>query len=135
MSRFPEYKRYEDFISKMYEHLLQGRITDSEYDIKLKEFRGKQKEIQSKLANLQKADENYYLTAKYILTLSNKAPKIFESSEPTVKRQLLKLLLQNCVVNDATLVPTIRSPFHLFVKGASRQEWLPRVGSNHGQAR
>ena len=84
---------------------------------------------------MREADEEYYLTAMRILKVANQGPEIFESSEPEAKRQVLKILLQNCVVNDATLVPTIRSPFHLFVKGASRQEWLPRVGSNHGQAR
>ncbi len=78
---------------------------------------------------MQKADEDYYLTATYILKLANRAPEIFESSEPEVKRQILKIVLQNCVVNDAALVPTIRNPFGLFAKGASRTKWLPRVGS------
>ena len=129
-----EYKRLEGYISKMYDHLLQGRITEDEYDKKRKELRAKQEEMRSKLDGLEKADEDYYLTAKYILTLANKAPKLFESSEPTVKHQLLKLLLQNCTVNDATLIPQIRSPFHMFVKGASRHEWLPGQGSNLGQS-
>lgn len=124
-----EYKRLEGYISKMYDHLLQGRLTEEEYDKESREFRKKQDEIRIKLDGLQKADENYYQTAKYILALSNKAPEIFDSSEPTAKRQLLRLLLQNCVVDDATLVPTIRSPFHYFVKGASRHEWLPGQGS------
>ena len=125
-----EYKRLEGYISKIYEHLLQERITEAEHDKKRKEFRTKQGEIQSKLANLQKADENYYVAAKLILSLASRAGQIFESSEPVAKRQLLKLLLQNCIVNDATLVPTIRSPFHLFVKGASRTAWLPELVGN-----
>jgi hypothetical protein len=66
----------------------------------------KQEEIQSKLAKLQEADENYYVTAKYILSLANRAGRIFESSEPVVKRQLLKRVHQNCTLNDATLSPT-----------------------------
>ena len=115
--------------------MLKGRITDDEHDKKRTELRERQAEIQSKLSSLQKADEDYYLTATYILKLANRASGIFESSEPEAKRRILKILLQNCAVNDASLVPTIRSPFHMFVKGASSAEWLPRVGSNHGQAR
>jgi hypothetical protein len=120
-----EYKAIEGYLAKNYDHLLKGRITDDEHDKKRTELRERQAEIQSKLGSLQKADEEYYLTATYILKLANRAPEIFESSEPEAKRQILKILLQNCVVNDATLVPTIRSPFSLLAKGASRQEKLP----------
>ena len=63
----------------------------------------------------------------YLLRVANKAPDLFKSSESQVKRQILKLLLQNCQVNDVTLCPTYRSPFHVFVKGASRQKWLPHL--------
>ncbi len=130
-----EYKRYEARLEKMYEHLLDSQISEEEYQKYRKQYRAKQEGIQSKLGNLQNADENYYVTATYILKLANKAADIFESSEPLVKRQIMKLLLQNCEVKDTTLIPTIRSPFNMFAEGASRTEWLPRVGSNHGQAR
>jgi len=75
----------------------------------------------------QESEEEYYLTFMNILKVANRAPEIFESSEPEAKRQILKILLQNCVVNDATLVPTIRSPFSLLAKGASRQEKLHQL--------
>ena len=127
-----EYKAIEGYLAKNYDHLLKGRITDDEHDKKRTELRERQVEIQSKLGSLQKADEEYYLTATYILKLASRAPEVFESSEPAAKRQILKILLQNCVVNDATVVPTIRSPFSLFAKGASRIAWLPRLGSNQG---
>ena len=107
-------------------------ITESFYNKKREEYREKQKLIAERLANLQEADEEYYLTAMYILKLANRAPEVFESSEPEAKRQILKILLQNCLVKDATLIPTTRSPFSLLAKGASRQEWLPRLGSNQG---
>ena len=77
------------------------------------------------MVSLREADEEYYLTALNVLRVVNSAPKIFEGSEPEDKRKILKMLLQNCVVNDATLVPTIRNPFGIFAKGASRTKWLP----------
>ena len=48
---------------------------------------------------LQTADEEYYITANYILSLANRAYDLFLSSEPDIKRQLLKLVLQNCEMN------------------------------------
>jgi len=103
------------------------RITDDFFNKKQGEYRDKQKLIEERLVNLREADEEYYLTATNILKVANRAPEIFEGSEPAAKRQILKILLQNCVVNDATLVPTIRSPFSLLAKGASRHKWLPLV--------
>jgi hypothetical protein len=61
----------------------------------------------------------------YLLKVANKAPSLFKGSEPTVKRQILKLLLQNCQVKGVTLYPTYRSPFDMFAEGASRTKWLP----------
>ena len=63
----------------------------------------------------------------YLLKLANKAPTIFKSSEPEVKRQLIKLILQNPIVNGTTLNATIRKPFSLWAKGPSRTNWLPQV--------
>lgn len=62
--------------------------------------------------------------------MANKAPGLFKSSEAPVKRQVLKLLLQNCQDNDATLCVAYRSPFDLFAEVTSRTEWLPRLDSN-----
>ena len=67
----------------------------------------------------------------YLLKVANKAPGLFKSSEATVKRQILKLLLQNCQANGATLSVAYRSSFDLFAKATSRTEWLPRMDSNH----
>ncbi|MDD5432508.1 MAG: recombinase family protein [Candidatus Omnitrophica bacterium] len=127
-----EYGKYEKRIEKMYEDYLDGRITEDMYNKLRQDYRIKQEEIQDKLNSLQKSDEEYYETASYILKVANKAPQLFESSEPEIKRQLLKLTLQNCELKDATLCPTIRRPFSIFAEGSSRQNWLPLVDSNHG---
>ncbi|MDD5237350.1 MAG: recombinase family protein [Candidatus Omnitrophica bacterium] len=127
-----EYERYEKRIERMYEDYLDGSITEDLYNKKREEYRRKQEEIQTKLNSLQKADEEYYETASYILKLANKAPALFESSEPEIKRQLLKLTLQNCELNDATLCPTYRKPFSIFAEGLSRHNLLPREDSNLG---
>jgi len=66
-------------------------------------------------------DKNYYTTGMYLLKLANKASAIFKSSEPDVKRQLIKLILQNPVINDATLNATIRKPFSLWAKKFGRK--------------
>jgi hypothetical protein len=103
------------------------RITESFYNKKREEFRERQEKIQLRLGTLQSADEEYYLSVSYLLKVANKAPGLFKSSEVQVKRQILKLLLQNCQVDDVSLCVAYRSPFHLFAKATSRTEWLPEL--------
>ncbi len=120
-----EYERYEKRIERMYEDYLDGRITESMYNKKREEYRERQGKIQLRLGSLQSADEDYYRSVAQLVSVANRAADIFKSSEPAIKRELVKLVLQNPVVNDATLCATYKSPFNLFVEGACRQNWLP----------
>jgi DNA invertase Pin-like site-specific DNA recombinase len=119
-----QYDLLQKRIERMYEDKLDGSITEDFYNKKLIEYRAEQSNIQTKLKNLQETDSNYYTTAVYLLNLANKAPALFKSSKPDIKRQIIKLVLQNCVVNDVTLCATYKSPFNLFAEGASCQSWL-----------
>ena len=80
--------------------------------------------------NLEGADDGYYITARYLLQLANKAPAIFESSEAETKRELIKLVLQNPVIDGVTLSATIRKPFSYFAEGSDQHIWGERGDSN-----
>ena len=94
------------------------------YDKKRQEFRDKQVEIKNSMDRLQNADEEYYITASYILNLANRAYDLFLSSEPDIKRQLLKLLLQNCEINNGSLRYTLNYPFSTIFKYTKSHNWL-----------
>ena len=64
------------------------RIIDNEYDKYYESFRNQLSEIDTKLAMLQDAEDNYYITAKYILELANRAYDLFISSEVEERRYL-----------------------------------------------
>ena len=119
-----EYSKYETRIESMYEDKLDGSITESFYAKKQKEYRTKQKEINGKMAKLQFADEEYYLTSEYLLKLASKASKLFESSELKEKRLLLKLTLQNLELEGKKVRYTYQKPFDTIANYASRQAWL-----------
>jgi len=56
-------------------------IAEDEYNKFYTRFREKINGIDSKLANLQKAEDEYYITANYLLELANRAYELFKSSE------------------------------------------------------
>jgi hypothetical protein len=101
-------------------------ITEDFYNKKLVEYRTEQTNIQIKQKELRGVDEDYYTTGLYLLKIANKAPAIFKSSEAEVKRQLIKLVLQNPTINDVTPSATYRKPFSIFAEGSSRHTWLPK---------
>lgn len=113
-----EHDKYEVRIKKMYEDKLDGSITEEMYDSLLREYKGKQHELLHQMENHSEADEQFYLTANITLNIAKRAKEIFESSEPSEKRQFLGFLLQNCVLNGKNLEFTMRSPFNLILNSS-----------------
>ena len=79
---------------------------------------------------LQEADDNYYITARYLLELANRAYELFKSSEVEERRQLIKLVLSNLRVEGKTVRYDAIKPFDTIIKYADDQLWLPRRDSN-----
>ena len=107
-----------------------GWITDDEYSRYYQEFRSRTDDIDNRLVNLQKAEDDYYLTANYLLQLSKQAYELFVSSEMEQKRQLLKLLLQNPTLEGKKVRYSLIKPFDTIPDYADHQRWLRRWDSS-----
>lgn len=125
-----ERKTYTDRCDKLYLDHLDGRITNDDYDRYYQSFRDRISEIDTKLAMLQTAEDDYYLTSKYLLELSNRAYELFVSSEVEEKRQLIKLVLSNLRVEGKSVRYEAQKPFNTILNYADNQLWLPRRDSN-----
>lgn len=75
---------------------------------------------------LQEAEDNYYITAKYLLDLANRAYELFKSSEVEERRQLLKLVLQNLRVEGKLVRYDGLKPFDTILNYADNQLWLAK---------
>lgn len=118
-----EYDKLGRRIERMYEDFLDRKIEEDFFEQKREDYRREQKNIRKRLDNLEGADDGYYITARYLLQLANKATAIFESSEVETKRQLIKLVLQNPVIDGVTLSATIRKPFSYFAEESYQHTW------------
>ncbi len=103
------------------------RITDEGYDKFYQSLRDKITEIDTRLSMLQEAEDNYYITAKYLLELSKRAYELFARSEVDEKRQLLKLVLQNLRLEGETMRYEAVKPFDTILNYANSQSWLRAV--------
>ena len=125
-----EKDRYAKRLEAMYLDKLDRRITADEYDKLYKEFREKIAEMDTRLTNLQEAEDDYYLTANYLLQLTNRAYDLFVGSEIEQKRQLLKLILLNPTLKGKNLCYDLIKPFDTILDYADNKLWLRRWDSN-----
>ena len=100
------------------------------YDKKHKQIKEKQHDLSIQLDEFTKADDNYHVVVSMVLNLAQRAREIFESSELSEKRELLKFILQNPVVKDKKLAFTLREPFNLVAETARNTPLLRRQDSN-----
>ncbi len=106
------------------------RITDDAYDRYYQSFRDKIAEIDARLALLQDAEDNYYITVKYLLDVAKRANDLFVRSEVEEKRQIIKLILPNLRMDGNTLRYEAQKPFDFLLAYADSKGKLPREDSN-----
>jgi len=109
----------------LYVDKLDGRITDDTYDRYYQSFRDKIAEIDARLALLQDAEDNYYITVKYLLDIAKRAYDLFVRSEVEEKRQIIKLVLPNLRMDGKILRFEAQKPFDSLLVFADSQEMLP----------
>jgi len=71
------------------------------------------------------ADEEYYLTAQYLVQIASRAKELFAGSEPEEKRLLLNMTLQNLRLDGKIVRYDWKKPFDKIAFYASRPIWLP----------
>ena len=125
-----EHQLYASRSDKLYVDKLDGRITDDAYDRYYQSFRDKIAEIDARLALLQDAEDNYYITVKYLLDIAKRANDLFVRSEVEEKRQIIKLILPNLRMDGDTLRYEAQKPFDSLLAYADSKGKLPRLDSN-----
>lgn len=129
-----EFTREHQEATKMMDNLyldkLRGRISDGEYDRYYQILRDKIDDTTLKLSRLQSAEDNYYITAKYVLTLTRCAYDLFVGSEVEEKRQLTKLVLSNLRLTGRNIVYDAQKPFNLILEATDDIRWRPQWDLN-----
>jgi len=126
-SQFNKLTKKQQELTNMMDNLyldkLKGRIDEDRFDKFHESFTKEKDDISSRLMQLQEAEDNYYITAKYVLELTDKAYDLFMGSEVEERRQLLTLVLQNLKLDGKKIVYDVQKPFDLMVKATDRNQW------------
>lgn len=125
--------KIQNRISRLLDAKFDNAITEEAFISKEKEYQGQLMEVKSQLDGLNRTNPNFLEDTQQILELSKRLHPLYVRASYEEKAKLLQLLASNYTLNDVNLVPKWRKPFSFIAEGLSRPEWLPRVGSNHGQ--
>lgn len=118
-----ERTRTMTMIEKMYIDKLNDKVTEGMYEKLHQQFQDKLADIDARLRGLHEVDNDYYITAQYLLDIANRAHDLFMSSEDEEKRHVLNLLLSNPRLDGKKLVCDVQKPFDLIMECNDRQEW------------
>ena len=120
-----EQKSITKMMDNLYMDKLKGEVNEEKYNRFYNSFRNQMDDLTACLSRLQEAEDNYYITTKYILELSNRANDLFKSSEVEQKRQLIKLVLSNLRIEGENLLYDAQKPFDILIKNADCVSWRP----------
>jgi site-specific DNA recombinase len=110
----------------MYSDKLDGRIDNAFFDDKSAESRTEQNRIAQDIDSHRTANQNHIEDGVRLLTLAQRAHKLFEMQAAGEKRKLLQFVLSNCSWKAGELTVQYRKPFDLLALAASANQ---QVGS------
>lgn len=117
-------------LDQIYIDKLDGKITEEFWRQKTDEWRAEQDEIRRKLVLHRQANRSYIEEGVKILELTQHAPAFYLRATPEEKREILKTVLSNCALKDATPIPVYNKPFGWMVDLADFKGERPRRDSN-----
>ena len=113
-------------LDQIYIDKLDGKIGEDFWREKTEQWRSEQDEIHRKLNLHKSANRRYIDEGIKILELAQYAHARYVAGTAEIKGQILRFLLSNCTLKDATPSPTYRKPFSLVAKGPLCEIWRGR---------
>jgi site-specific DNA recombinase len=117
-------------MDQAYQDKLDGKIPQEFWERKMLEWTEDERQIQAALTRLDVPSSCRILDAKKILELANKAYSLYLAQDPTQQATLLRMVLLNCSIDGASVLPSYRKPFDLIFQRATKQEWSGRADLN-----
>ena len=117
-------------MDQAYQDKLDGNIPQEFWERKMLEWTENERQIQAALTRLGMPSSDRILDAKRILELANKAYSLYLTQNPTQQAQLLRMVLLNCSIDGASVLPSYRKPFNLICQRAENEDWSGRADLN-----
>jgi len=108
---------------KLVDLLMDDRIDNDMYNVKVSEYSDRESELKGLLAVHSQIDGDIAEIVDSVADIAGNAGKIFESSQPTVQNQLLRLLLSDSTLTGEKVQYSLQKPFGRLSKTSDRLFW------------
>ena len=99
----------------MYDLLADKCITPDEYNKNNARYDEELSNLRRLEEKLDNADNNFYISVGYLLSIFQNAEKLFEVANTSEKRQIVSLILSNLQLDDEKLIFNLKEPFDKLV--------------------
>jgi site-specific DNA recombinase len=126
-----ELGRFENRIDRLYEDHLDGKIDDSLYERKTKEYQTSIANLKTQISTFELSESGRYETVSHLLEVAKDGYKIFSKLDYLGKRKLLKKVLSNSQLSGDLLLLKMKKPYEMMAFCNENSTWQGHVESNH----
>lgn len=126
-----EISRFENRIDRLYEDYLDGKIDESLYERKSKEYQSSLVNLKTQQSTFELSEFDRYETVSHLLEVSKNAHKTFSKLDYLGKRKILKKVLSNSRLSGDLLLLKMKKPYELMAFCNDNSTWQGHVESNH----
>ncbi len=125
-----EILKYKTRIHKMYDDVLDERISRDIYDKKAEEYHKQIEKLQNHSENFELVIKQELRSVNNLLSLAKEAPQLFKKANFEQKRELVNLVLSNLELHGKELRWKLKKPFELMAFCSKSGNWYPGRDSN-----
>lgn len=111
--------------SRLTDLLIDGTIDASTHDEKRAALVLNRQRLEQDLASVEQRNSDLKANALQIVELARGLEALYETADPPQKRQLIEIVMSNCVADGKTIDFTLREPFATFAKRLNRDNCAP----------
>jgi site-specific DNA recombinase len=108
-----------------YKDKLERRITSDEYDNLCKEWDQELLELETQLAQHNKADKEFFSAISTLADIAARAAELFAGSKPEQKCKLVNFIFSNLRLEGKKLLYELKMPFDKMALLSESGNWLP----------
>jgi hypothetical protein len=116
--------------SKLIDILTDGSITKEDYAIKANEYEEKLSNLQLELSQLTQDDKSVHLGLDKLISLANRIPEVYKSSNTITKNKILKNLISNSKQMGRLVEFNLQKPYSILTEINENQNWCIQRDSN-----
>ena len=106
-------ERIKSRLSKLYDDKVDGKVSESFYDMKFEEYTKERTETEDLRSKYNAKDNKYYELGSAIYDVSQRSKEIYQKADIVRKRALLSLVFKNMWLDEGKLSYEFTEPFRL----------------------